>query len=126
MSGRLQKKMTLKRFEEIIKTSVSKLPKEFKDILKKNHIKLLAREKAPASVLERYRGSIVFGIFIGVPYGRFVNVQTEPTRIELFKDSFEKVYSGPEEMKRQIVKTVIHEIGHYFGFSEEGIRKLVR
>ena len=118
--------MTLKVFEKIIRNAVSKLPKEFKDILKKNQIKLLPRAKAPDSVLERYRGSVVFGIFIGVPYGRFVNIQTEPTRIELFKDSFEKVYSNPAEMKDQVVKTVIHEIGHYFGFSEEGIRKLVR
>ena len=118
--------MTLREFENIIKTAVSKLPKEFKTILRKNQIKLIAMEKPPASVLERYEGSIVFGIFIGVPYGRFVNIQTEPTRIELFKDSFEKVYSNPAEMKRQIVKTVMHEIGHYFGFSEEGIRKLIK
>jgi len=118
--------MTLKEFERIIKKSVSKLPEEFKNILKKNQIKILAREKAPESVLDRYKGKIVFGIFIGVPYGRFVNIQTEPTRIELFKDSFEKVFISEPEMKMQIIKTVIHEIGHYFGFSEEGIRKIVR
>ncbi|MCX5781718.1 MAG: metallopeptidase family protein [Elusimicrobia bacterium] len=116
--------MTLKEFEKIINLAVSRLPKEFKDILKKNQIKLIPRENPPATVLERYKGKIVFGIFIGVPYGRFFNMQTEPTRIELYKSSFEQVFKSHQEMKNQIIKTVIHEIGHYFGFSEEGIRKL--
>ncbi len=117
--------MTSKEFEKIIKSSLALLPKEFKEILKKNQIKLIARESPPETVLEKYRGKIVFGIFIGIPFGRFFNVTLEPTRIELYKSSFEKVFKDPKEIKSQIVKTVMHEVGHYFGFSEEGIRKLI-
>jgi predicted Zn-dependent protease with MMP-like domain len=50
------------------------------------------------------------------------SIQMEPTRIELYKDSFEQAFKDRSEMEAQIVKTVIHEIGHYFGFSEKELR----
>jgi predicted Zn-dependent protease with MMP-like domain len=116
--------MRFEDFENIVKDSLKQLPKEFLDILTQNQITVTAREEAPEAVKEKYKGSIVFGIFIGAPYGRFVNIQLEPTRIELYQDSFEKVYSGENEIKAQILKTVIHEIAHYFGFSEQKIRQM--
>jgi predicted Zn-dependent protease with MMP-like domain len=51
------------------------------------------------------------------------NIQMEPTRIELYKNSFEKAFHNQSDMEEQIVKTVIHEIGHYFGFSEKELRR---
>jgi predicted Zn-dependent protease with MMP-like domain len=51
------------------------------------------------------------------------SIQMEPTRIELYKDSFEKAFRNQDDMEEQIVKTVIHEIGHYFGFSEKELRR---
>ncbi|MFC1501140.1 metallopeptidase family protein [Elusimicrobiota bacterium] len=119
-----KEKITFEEFETIIENSVNALPKKFKDILDKNHIKLIPRDDLPESIRSKYPGKVVFGIFIGVPYGRFFHVATEPTRIELYKKSFEKVFDDPDEIREQIIKTVIHEIGHYFGFSEEAIRKL--
>lgn len=118
--------MTLKEFEKIIKNAVASLPEEFRKILEKNQIKLLARSTVPESISEKHPGAVVFGVFVGVPYGRFVNVQTEPTRIELYKSSFERVFKSNLEIRGQILKTVMHEIGHYFGFSEEGIRKILK
>ena len=116
--------MTFEEFETLIEESFNSLPDKFKSILIKNEIKLLPRQKAPKPLKSSYPGSVVFGVFIGVPLGRFVNVQLEPTRIELYKESFEKVFKEPEQMKAQIKSTVIHEIAHYFGFYEKQIRKL--
>jgi len=116
--------MTLKEFQSIIAKAVKNLPLEFKEILEKNEISIIPREEVPPSLKEIYKGGTLFGVFIGVPYGRFVNFQPEPTRIELYKNSFESYYSNQDEIEKQIVKTVVHEIAHYFGFSEEKIRKL--
>ena len=118
-------KITFEEFEDIIRKAVDLLPKEFRDILDKNKIVLIPREDLPVALKPKYRGKIVFGIFIGVPYGRFFNSTSEPTRIELYKKSFEKVFEDADEMEGQIVKTVMHEIGHYFGYSEKGIRELL-
>jgi predicted Zn-dependent protease with MMP-like domain len=116
--------MTFEEFETLIEESLNGLPKQFKDILIKNEISLIPRQKAPKPLSETHKGSIVFGVFIGVPFGHFVNVQTEPTRIELYKESFEAFYKDPEEIKQKIRSTVVHEIAHYFGFKEQEIRKL--
>lgn len=116
--------MTFEEFEDLIGSSIDGLPGQFKDILIKNEIKLIPRQKVPKPLRDAHKGSIVFGVFIGVPLGRIVDIQTEPTRIELYKESFETVYKDPEEIKYRIQSTVVHEIAHYFGFKEHEIRKL--
>ena len=112
-------------FEKIVKDSVNKIPEKFRVILDKENIKLLAREKVPDALKNKFENNLIFGVFIGVPYNKrsiFI-LQQEPTRIELYKESFEKVFKEQGDMENQIVKTVVHEIGHYFGFSEEELRQ---
>jgi len=116
--------MTFDEFEDVVNDALKEIPDKFREVLEKNQIKILPREKVPAPVKKSYKGSTVFGIFIGVPLGRFYNITTEPTRIELYKESFEKVFEDPSLMKRHILITVVHEIAHYFGFSETEIKKL--
>jgi len=117
--------MELGEFEETIEKALKKVPKKFREILEREDIPVLARDKVPASLQRRYRGRLLFGIFAGVPYNRrsVFDLQMEPTRIELYKESFEQAFDSPSIMEEQIVKTVIHEIGHYFGFSERELRR---
>lgn len=118
--------MELTEFEEAIEKALNKVPKKFREILKKEEIRLLAREEVPLHLRNQYKGSLLFGVFIGIPYTKrsMFNMQLEPTRIELYKNSFEKAFCCRQEMEEQIVKTVIHEIGHYFGFSEEELKHI--
>ncbi|MCC6502922.1 MAG: metallopeptidase family protein [Deltaproteobacteria bacterium] len=46
-----------------------------------------------------------------------------PERIVLYKRNIEAVCSTEEELVEEIRLTVLHEIGHYFGLSEEEIEK---
>ncbi len=117
--------MDLSEFEEAVEKALKKVPKRFREILKREAIPVLAREDAPDALKDRYKGSLLFGIFTGVSYNRrsMFDIQTEPTRIELYKNSFELAFRSRDEMEKQIVKTVIHEIGHYFGFSEKELRR---
>jgi predicted Zn-dependent protease with MMP-like domain len=116
--------MELNEFEETIEKALNKVPKKFRDILRREGIQVLARERVPRVLREQYRGRLLFGIFAGVPYNRrsVFNLQMEPTRIELYKSSFERAFNNRDDMEEQIVTTVIHEIGHYFGFSEKELR----
>ena len=117
--------MELSEFEEVVEKALNKVPNKFRHILKREGIPVLAREKVPEMLQDQYKGHLLFGIFIGVPYNKrsMFNIQTEPTRIELYKNSFEKAFSNRDEIEEQIAKTVIHEIAHYFGFSEKELRR---
>jgi predicted Zn-dependent protease with MMP-like domain len=121
----LTEPMELSEFEEVIEKALNKVPKRFREILEREGIQVLARDEVPAVFRDQYKGRLLFGIFTGIPYNRrsMFNIQMEPTRIELYKSSFEQAFNDRSEMEKQIVKTVIHEIGHYFGFSEKELRR---
>lgn len=117
--------MDMTEFEESIAKALHKVPKQFREILEQEGIQVLARERVPRALRQQYRGGVLFGIFAGVPFGErsMFALQMEPTRIELYKSSFEQACGSRDEMEEQIAKTVIHEIGHYFGFSEKELRR---
>lgn len=47
-----------------------------------------------------------------------------PDKITIFQDALEEQANGDErELRRMIRDTVWHEIGHYFGFSEQKVRQ---
>ncbi len=118
--------MDMDRFENLVNEVVDGIPHEFKEILKREKISVLPRELVPRAVKEKFPGRIVFGIFIGVPLNKkrllFLS-QTEPTRIEIYMESFRKIFGTEinEKMKEKIKDTVIHEIAHSLGFDEKEI-----
>ena len=117
--------VNIKTFEKIVKDSVDSIPKKLRLVLEKENIRVLVREKVPKVLQNKFKNDLIFGVFIGVSHDKssVFNIQQEPTRIELYKESFEKAFGNRQEMEQQIVKTVIHEIGHYFGFSEEDLQE---
>ncbi|OIO72832.1 MAG: hypothetical protein AUJ85_09380 [Elusimicrobia bacterium CG1_02_37_114] len=118
--------MDMIEFEKIVEDTTDRIPERFKAVLEKENIKLLAREKVPEVLQNKFKNKLIFGVFIGISHNKrsVFNIQQEPTRIELYKGSFEKIFSNKQDIEKQIIKTVIHEIGHYFGFSEAEIRNI--
>ncbi len=47
-----------------------------------------------------------------------------PDRIIIYQRPLERISATEEELKENIRQTVMHEIGHYFGFDEEELRDL--
>jgi len=70
---------------------------------------------------------LFLGLFSGVPYpnkGGFFDIPSPlPDKIILFQKNIETICSGEKELIRQIKATLVHEVGHYFGLSEEELRK---
>lgn len=69
----------------------------------------------------------LLGLYTGVPYphkGGFFEIPNPlPDAITLFQRNIEEFCSSEEELIEEIRKTLIHEVGHYFGLSEEDLRK---
>ncbi|MCD4813604.1 metallopeptidase family protein [bacterium] len=119
--------MTFETFEQAVDEAVEQIPEKFKQILETEGLEIIPRDIVPERVHELFPDRIVFGIFAGISrkHRNVFNIQLEPTRIEIYQESIEQVF-GPlptPQVKDQIVKTVIHEIAHYFGFNEKEVRE---
>ena len=71
------------------------------------------------------RGTL-FGLYQGVPltarewnYGNML-----PDRITIYQRPIEQTAQSPAEIEEIVLDTVIHEIGHYFGFDDEELDRI--
>jgi predicted Zn-dependent protease with MMP-like domain len=69
-------------------------------------------------------GSLLFGLYVGVPKIRrgFTYGETIPDKIIIFKGPIEQMCRTPEQIRKCVRDTVLHEIGHHFGLDEDELR----
>lgn len=66
----------------------------------------------------------LLGLFRGVPLNRrSVNAADGPNQIVLYRKNILRGCDNAAELAEQIRKTLIHELGHYVGFSEKQLRR---
>lgn len=68
----------------------------------------------------------LFGLFVGASFAEARGTQLapdEPTRIYLFRRNLERQYPHPDDLRREIRTTVIHEVGHYLGLEEDDLER---
>jgi len=111
-------------FEKLVQEAVESLPAELKDRLE--NVAILVEENPPDRPEENdERGQELLGLYQGIPHKHrglwYGNVL--PDRIVIYRKPLERVSSSLEDLKRNIRQTVVHEVGHYFGFEEEDLRR---
>lgn len=117
--------MDEERFRELVAEAIDSLPKEFGKKL--NNVAVVVEDTPSVQQLRKLRLAswvLLFGLYEGIPQtkrGSYSGVL--PDKITIFKNSIEKVARTEEEIKAQVRATVIHEIGHHFGLSEEDLRR---
>jgi predicted Zn-dependent protease with MMP-like domain len=117
-----------KDFENIIKKAVEGLPSEFKDKLE--NVSIVYADFPSVEQIKqvsRHRGvGLLLGLYQGIPQTKRVNYGIGPTlpdKITIFKIPLLSISKNYEEAAENIRNTVIHEIAHHFGMSEEDIEK---
>lgn len=63
----------------------------------------------------------LLGLFEGVPVTEQEADQAYPNRVWLFKESIEAASRSVDEAAYEIRRTIIHELAHHFGWSEEDL-----
>jgi len=115
-------------FEKIVQNALRRLPRRFKKKLE--NISIVVEEKPTAELLRdmEIESGTLFGLYQGVPltergwnYGNML-----PDRIVIFQQPIEEVASSPTEIEEIVMDTVIHEVGHYFGFSDDTLYEIER
>jgi len=113
-------------FDRLVEKAVEGLPEEFKKYFTNITIMI---EDYPSKEDKVQTGSkgLLLGLFRGVPYtkkGGFFDIPYPlPDKIVLFQRNIESLCSSEKELIEEITKTLIHEVGHYFGLSEKELRK---
>jgi predicted Zn-dependent protease with MMP-like domain len=68
----------------------------------------------------------ILGLFRGAPYGQKSSSDPWshlPSAIVLYQRNLERAVASPEELEEQIAVTLIHEVGHFLGLSEEELHE---
>jgi predicted Zn-dependent protease with MMP-like domain len=67
----------------------------------------------------------LYGLFEGVPLVEGgPDAGTLPNRIAVYRLPLQEDFPDPDELEREIRITVLHELGHYFGLSEDRLFEL--
>ena len=117
--------MTLKDFEDLVATALDDLPEEFARAM--DNVEILVEvwptpEELGAGHVTA--GSTLFGLYRGIPKTERSNYAGAiPDKIIIFAGPIVAYFGhDPEVFRREVRNTVLHEIGHHFGMSDEAIR----
>lgn len=107
------------KFEALVEQALRSLPRTFREKL--TNIAIIVEDR-PTEEPER---GLLLGLFHGIPRTeKSVFFSSPPDRIFLYQRNIEAICRSDAEIRRQIRATLLHEVGHYFGLSEDELRKL--
>ncbi len=118
--------MDIEEFQKIVDETLATLPEDFKSEL--DNVDILVEiwpTQEDLRSIFAHPGTTLFGLYRGIPKtkrGDNYNAVL-PDKIIIFAGPILQFSPTPEDAKKQIKKTVLHEIGHYFGMSEKDIRQ---
>jgi predicted Zn-dependent protease with MMP-like domain len=112
--------MERKQFTEVVEEVLDTLPDEFRDRIR--NVAVLVEDLPPGQC--RKARKLTLGVFHGVPTTEksVFDLPTGPDYVVLYQKNIEAVCSTEAELREQIRRTVIHEIGHHFGMDEEQLK----
>jgi predicted Zn-dependent protease with MMP-like domain len=120
--------MTRARFERLVAEAVMLIPRRFRREMR--NIALVVEDEPSPDLLEEMEidpPDTLYGLYQGTPLTErgagFGNAL--PDVITIFQGPIEDECEGDEDEIRAVIgETLIHEVGHYFGLSEEEIEEI--
>jgi predicted Zn-dependent protease with MMP-like domain len=120
--------MRRREFEQLVEEALGTIPPTFRDAIK--NMAIVVEDEPAPELLEEMEidpPDTLLGLYQGTPlpertadYGNRL-----PDVVTLFQGPIEDEAEGdPEQIVYEIGDTLIHELGHYFGLSEEEIEAI--
>ena len=119
-------RMSRNQFYSVAKKAVRELPTQFHRYLE-NVVVDVVDEPSPIDMKELEGDTNeILGIFEGVSLLDQAEGIDFPNRVKLFRLNLEAASEDREDLICHIQETVIHEIGHHFGMTEEDLEPFER
>ena len=119
--------MTREQFQRLVVEAIALIPKRFRREMK-NLALVVEDEPAPdlLAEMEIEPPDSLFGLYQGTPLPErtWAFGNNLPDRITLFQRPIEEDCEDEDDVRAVIGETLIHEVGHYFGMSEEEIEEI--
>lgn len=114
-------------FERLVADALASIPRRFRDAMA--NLAIVVEDEPSADLLSEMEiepPDTLFGLYQGIPLTerRWDYGNALPDRILLFQGPHEREAEDEEALIVSIGETLIHEIGHYFGMSEEQIEEI--
>lgn len=119
--------MTRQDFEQKVAEALGELPRRFRKAM--SNIAIIVEDEPSPALLEEMEiepPDTLFGLYHGTPLTErgWAHGNVLPDRILLFQGPHEREAEDDDDLVASIAETLIHEIGHYFGLSEEEIEDI--
>jgi predicted Zn-dependent protease with MMP-like domain len=119
--------MTRARFLRLVDAALETIPAHFRDAMR--NIAVVVEDEPTPEELDDVGvepPDTLFGLYQGTPLTErpWAHGNTLPDKITLFQGPIEDESDDEEDTIVAIGETLIHEVGHYFGLSEEEIEAI--
>jgi predicted Zn-dependent protease with MMP-like domain len=108
------------QFEAWVSESLDSLPPDIAQLI--DNVAVVVEDEPPP-------GENLLGLYRGIPQTRRTHYYTGalPDLITIYRGPLERAYgSDPELLRVQVRRTVLHEIAHHFGISDERLVEIDR
>ena len=118
--------MDSEAFEQLVVEVVEGLPAPFAAYLDNVEIIIAPYPtRAQRRALDLKPWQTLYGMYDGVPYpARTSGMIVLPSTIVIFQTALVRDFPAPNALRAQVRRTVLHEIAHLFGISDERLRQL--
>ncbi len=119
--------MRPRHFNRLVLRALAEIPEPFRSHLK--NVDIVVKRRPGLSDYRASgakRGESLYGLYDGVPLSeRYGSSGFElPDKITLFREPLERDFPSDADLVREVRVTVLHEIAHFFGMSEEAVSEL--
>ena len=119
--------MTRPEFERLVVEAITLIPKRFRREMK--NLALVVEDVPSPALLEEMEiepPDSLYGLYQGTPLPErsWAHGNTLPDRITIYQQPIEEDCEDEDEVRAVIGETLIHEVGHYFGLSDEEIEEI--
>ena len=119
--------MTRDAFERLVAEAVTLIPARFR--VEMRNLALVVEDEPDAALLDEMGiepPDSLYGLYQGTPLTErhWAEGNELPDRITIYQGPIEEDAEDDADARDMIAETLIHEVGHYFGLSEEEIEAI--